>query len=225
MSADSAIIIFAKFPEEGKVKTRLAKDKGPYFATEFYRVCAEHIISEVKKLNNNNFTSYVYCYSNSQIEMISRWLGKELIVRSQIDGDLGERMSNSFNEVFQAGFLKAIIIGTDVPDINSDLINSAASKLDENDLVIGPSLDGGYYLLGMNRLVSEIFRDIQWSTSLVLQSTLNKIKSLELKAGLLEELIDIDTENDLLNWMKTCNDENNPIYKFVSEYHKQFKEN
>jgi glycosyltransferase A (GT-A) superfamily protein (DUF2064 family) len=77
----------------------------------------------------------------------------------------------------------------------------------------------------VNRLVSEIFQDIQWSTSLVLQSTLNKIKSLELKADLLEELIDIDTENDLLNWMNTCNDENNPIYKFVSEYHKQFKEN
>ncbi len=223
MRSDCAIIIFVKFPQEGMVKTRLAKDKGAFFATEFYRICTEHILSEIQKLSNNNFTSYIYCYSNSEVEMVSGWIGDGFIIKPQIDGDLGWRMSRSFSEVFLEGFSKALIIGTDVPDINSDLILNASLKLDENDFIIGPSSDGGYYLLGMNRLVSEIFQDINWSTSIVFQSTLNRINSLELKADLLDELIDVDTENALLNWMKTCNNVNNPVYKFVSEYHKQLK--
>jgi rSAM/selenodomain-associated transferase 1 len=223
MRADFAIIIFVKFPQEGKVKTRLAKDKGAYFATEFYRICAEHILSEIKKLNKNNFASYIYCYSNSEVEMVSGWIGREFIVKPQIDGDLGERMSKSFNEVFNEGFSKVLIIGTDVPDINSDLINNAASKLDENDFVIGPSSDGGYYLLGMNSLNTEIFHDLNWSTSFVLKNTLDKINSLKLKTNLLEELIDVDTKKDLNSWMKLCNDLNNPIYKFVSDYNKGLK--
>lgn len=223
MRADCAIIVFVKFPQKGKVKTRLAKDKGAYFATEFYRICAEHILSEIKKLNKDNFTSYIYCYSNSEVEMVSGWIGKEFIVKPQIDGDLGQRMSKSFNELFNEGFSKVLIIGTDVPDINSNLINNAALKLDENDIVIGPSSDGGYYLLGMNSLNTEIFHDLNWSTSLVLKNTLDKINSLKLKADLLEELIDVDTNNDLNSWMKLCNDLNNPIYKFVLDYNKGLK--
>jgi rSAM/selenodomain-associated transferase 1 len=221
MRADCALIIFVKFPQKGKVKTRLAKDMGAYFATEFYRICAEHILSEIKKLKEDNFTAYIYCYSNSEVEMVSGWVGKEFIVKAQIDGDLGERMSRSFNEMFQEGFSKALIIGTDVPDITSDLINTAALKLDKNDFVIGPSSDGGYYLLGMNRLITEIFRNINWSTSLVLQNTLDKIKSLQLKVDLLDELIDVDTKNDLINWMKIRSDLNNPIYQYLSDYYKK----
>ena len=223
MRADCAIIIFVKFPQKGKVKTRLAKDTGANFATEFYRICAEHILSEIKKLKKDNFSAYVYCDSNFELEKVAGWVGKEFIVKAQIDGDLGERMSRSFNEVFHEGFSKALIIGTDVPDINSDLINSAASKLDENDFVIGPSSDGGYYLLGMNRPITEIFQDFNWSTSLVLQNTLDKIKSLELKVDLLDELIDVDTKNDLKNWMKIRNDLNNPIYKYLSDHYKELK--
>ena len=223
MKADCALIIFVKFPQKGKVKTRLAKDMGAYFATEFYRICAEHIFSEIKKLKKENFTTYIYCYSNSEVEMVSGWVGKEFIVRAQIDGDLGERMSGSFKEVFHQGFSKALIIGTDVPDITSDLINSAALKLDENDFVIGPSSDGGYYLLGMNRLITEIFQNINWSTSLVLQNTLDKINSLGLKLDLLDELIDVDTKIDLHNWMKIGSDLNNPIYKYLSDYYIELK--
>jgi len=223
MRADCAIIVFVKFPQKGKVKTRLAKDMGEYFATEFYRICAEHILSEIKKLKKDNFTPYIYCHSNSEVEIVSGWVGKEFIVRAQIDGDLGERMFRSFKEVFHQGFSKALIIGTDIPDITSDLINGAALKLDENDFVVGPSSDGGYYLLGMNKPITEIFLDLNWSTSLVLKYTLDKIKSLKLKAGLLDELIDVDTKNDLSNWMKICNNLNNPIYKYVSDYYKGLK--
>jgi rSAM/selenodomain-associated transferase 1 len=223
MRADCAVIVFVKFPQKGKVKTRLAKDMGTNFATEFYRICAEHILSEIEKLQKENFTSHIYCYSDSEVEMVSGWVGKEFIVKPQISGDLGERMTMSFNEVFNEGFSKALIIGTDIPDINSDTINDAASKLDENDFVIGPSPDGGYYLLGMNKPITEIFHDLNWSTSFVLQNTLDKIKSLELKVDLLNELVDVDTKNDLSNWMKTCNDLNNPVYKYVSDYYKGLK--
>jgi rSAM/selenodomain-associated transferase 1 len=219
MSADCAVIIFAKFPQKGKVKTRLAKDKGEDFATEFYRICAENIFSEVLKLSKSIFTPIIFCYGKSEVEMVSGWAGKEFIVEPQIDGELGVRMSASFRKIFSKDFSKAVIIGTDVPDINSNLINAAAAKLDEHDIVIGPSYDGGYYLLGMKRLLPEIFKDIEWSTSLVLQKTLDKIKSLNLKVELLDELIDIDTEQELNNWMNSSIDLSNPVYKFVSNYH------
>jgi len=224
MRTDCALLIFVKFPQRGMVKTRLAKDTGAYFATEFYRICTEHILSETKKLKKENFTAYIYCYSNSEVEMVSGWVGKEFIVKAQIDGDLGERMSRSFNEIFHEGFSKVLIIGTDVPDITSDLINSAALKLDKSDFVIGPSSDGGYYLLGMNRPITEIFHEINWSTSIVLQNTLDKIKSLELKVDLIDELIDIDTKNDLINWMKIRSDLNNPVYKYLADYYKKLQQ-
>jgi rSAM/selenodomain-associated transferase 1 len=220
MSADCAVIIFAKYPQKGNVKTRLAKDRGEDFATEFYRTCAEHFFSEVLKLNNKIFTPIIFCYGKTEVEMVSGWTGKEFMVKPQIHGELGDRMSASFREIFSKDFSKAVIIGTDVPDINSNLINAAAAKLDEHDIVIGPSSDGGYYLLGMKRLLPEIFKDIEWSTSLVLQKTLDKIRLLNLTVGLLDELIDIDTEHDLNNWMNSCIDLNNPVYKFVLNYDK-----
>ena len=219
MSTKCAVIIFAKLPQKGKVKTRLAKDVGENFATAFYRACAEYIFSEIQNLSRKDFTPFIFCYGKSEVNRISRWAGKNFIVRPQIDGDLGERMSASFNEVFNEGFSRAVIIGTDVPDFRSDMIISTSSKLNNSDFVIGPSSDGGYYLLGMNKPFPELFKEIEWSTSLVLQTTVDIIKSSNLKIELLERLVDIDTEKDLRNWMNFCGDINNPVYKFVSDNH------
>jgi rSAM/selenodomain-associated transferase 1 len=220
MNSVCAVIIFAKAPEKGKVKTRLAQDTGEEFAAEFYKLCAEHTFSEILKLKSNNFTPFIYCSNESEIENVSNWAGQEFVVKPQVDSNLGERMKKSFDEIFSIGFTKAIIIGTDLPDVSKKMIESAASKLDEYDLVIGPATDGGYYLLGIKNLIPNIFDSIEWSTSKVLNTTMEKINSSGLKSYMLEEKIDIDTEKDLENWMRKCEDSENPVYIFVDKLYK-----
>lgn len=218
MSNECAIIIFAKFPEQGFVKTRLAKDLGEEFATEFYRVCAEHIFSEVLKINSNILKPFIFCVGETEVKKVYEWAEKKIKVIPQIDSDLGGRMSASFKKSFNQGYTKAIIIGTDIPDISTEIIEKAFSTLNDYDCVLGPSSDGGYYLLGMNDFYPEIFEGIEWSTSTVIQKTLEKITSLNLQSKLLNELIDVDTKKDLDNWMRSCIEFSNPVYKFVSNY-------
>ncbi|MBT8379420.1 MAG: TIGR04282 family arsenosugar biosynthesis glycosyltransferase [Ignavibacteria bacterium] len=218
MSNECAIIIFAKFPDKGFVKTRLAKDLGEEFATEFYRVCAEHIFSEVLKINSNTLKPFIFCVGEKEVKKVYEWAKKKFIVRPQIDSDLGRRMSVSFKKCFSEGYTKAIIIGTDIPDISTEIIEKAFSTLNNYDCVLGPSSDGGYYLLGMNNFYPEIFEGIEWSTSTVTQKTLEKINSLNLQSKLLNELIDVDTKKDLDKWVRSCIELTNPVYKFVSNY-------
>ena len=122
-------------------------------------------------------------------------------------------MKNAFEKVFSAGSQKVIIVGTDIPDLSKEVIIKAFELLDSNDVVIGPAKDGGYYLLGMKKMHTKLFDKIEYSTSSVLSETLLKIKELNLTYHLLPELRDIDTEEDLLNWLN--HDYSNPIKKNV----------
>jgi rSAM/selenodomain-associated transferase 1 len=221
MNPDCAVIAFVKFPHRGKVKTRLAKTTGEQFAAEFYKICAERIFSELLKLDAKEFTVFIYCSDKDDIELVSDWLENTFLVKPQINGNLGERMSVSFKDVFNEGYKKALIIGTDLPDLSADIINLAASKLSDYDFVVGPSSDGGYYLLGMRYFVPELFEEIEWSSPSVLESTIKKINALNKSFLLLDEKTDIDTENDLNNWMKSCNDTGNPVFRFLENLYRK----
>ena len=111
--------------------------------------------------------------------------------------DLGERMYNAFIEVFNAGYSNVIIIGTDCYSLNTQILNEGFDKLKTNDFVIGPALDGGYYLLGMNTLTETVFQNKQWSTSTVCADTISDIKNLQQSFYTTETLSDIDNETDL----------------------------
>ncbi len=202
-SLSESVIIFAKFPEEGKVKTRLAKTIGYEKATTIYKELAEHSFTEVKKLNT--VSRYLFFKNESNREKISKWVGLGFSFYLQSNGNLGEKMKNAFSKVFTKGSNKTIIIGSDLPDISKSLISKAFKDLDNNDIIIGPSKDGGYYLLGMNKFYPELFDNISWSTELVLKQTIAKVRSLSLKFTLLKELNDIDTIEDIVEWQNRSN--------------------
>jgi rSAM/selenodomain-associated transferase 1 len=129
----------------------------------------------------------------------------------QVEGDLGTRIEAAFNYVFRQGARKAVIVASDVPDLSAEIIEKAISALIGNDIVIGPTNDGGYYLLGMNRLHSDLFRDVTWSTTKVYDETLSIVEYLGLKVHCLRALDDIDTEEDLHRWLDASSKEGNPV--------------
>lgn len=204
----ASLIIFLRYPQIGKVKTRLAETTSNEFALHFYRECANKITAEIKKVSQIN--KYIFYSNKNEKEDVKNWLGKSLYYSSQDENDLGLRMKKSFQKVFSHGAEKVIIVGSDIPDLSNEIINDAINKLDQADVVIGPSKDGGYYLLGMKKMHNSLFEDIEFSTSSVLSQTISKIEKLGLRCSLLQELQDIDTENELIQWL---NNNSNSIIK------------
>ena len=202
-----ALIIFLRFPKTGQVKTRLAKTTSSEFAVKFYKTCSEKIITDVKKLSSIN--RFVFFSNKEENIQVKKWLGGKLFYSPQEGDDLGSRMKNAFEKVFSSGAEKAVLIGTDVPDLKNEIISEAFRLLTVNDVVLGPSEDGGYYLIGMKKMYPQFFENIEFSTSSVLQNTIKNIEKLNLSYQLLPRLKDIDTEEDLLQWL--ADKYNNPI--------------
>lgn len=186
------LLVFVKNPERGKVKTRLAATLGPDRALGVYKKLLSHTINAASQTNAVREVWYS-SFVDENDTIPPDFFDKKL----QPQGNLGAKMAYAFREGFENGFSKVVIIGSDCPGISSGLLEEAYRELDKHDLVIGPSKDGGYYLLGMNRYLPELFENIEWSTDRVLPVTLKRAKSLSLTVGLLAELNDIDTEEDL----------------------------
>ncbi|MDA2918083.1 TIGR04282 family arsenosugar biosynthesis glycosyltransferase [Desulfobacterota bacterium AH_259_B03_O07] len=165
-------------------------------AAEIYSFLAKSIIDKVIKSNSYNLTLF-FDPPNKKRDIIN-WLNNKNYELIPQDGDsLGNRMANAFDTVFSQGYNKAIIIGTDCMEISIDLISRAFQSLSKTEVVLGPSEDGGYYLIGLNKTIHEIFYGIQWSTKHVLHQTLNKLTRRNHEYQLLETLRDIDTIRDI----------------------------
>jgi uncharacterized protein len=196
------LLIFVRLPRNGKVKTRLAQSIGEQGATEFYRTCLEAVFREVRQLPEN-IGKYIF-FSEQPDEGEKTFLESNGFHHSVQEGEgLGQRLEKAFNKVFKEGAQKAVVVASDVPDLSEQIINEAIQALDENDIVIGPCFDGGYYLLGMKKLHQTLFSNISWSTDRVYPQTLDSAKKDELSIYQLQTLIDIDTETDLRKWLKT----------------------
>jgi len=194
----------------------LASSFGNEFALEFYKECSRHLFAEVLENQNDFFKPFLFCSEKDELNKMIGWAGSGFEYYYQEGTDLGERMSNAFNKVFTLGAKKAVIIGTDVPDISNNLITSSFKLLDEKDFVIGSSTDGGYYLLGMKNLNCDLFSGINWSTETVLDKTINRIDENNFSFAKLEQLHDIDDERSLKLWMNECTENyDNPVFKFV----------
>ncbi len=187
----NALIIFTRKPELGKVKTRLAKSVGDEKALEVYK----HLLLHSAEISSQVNAEKQVWYTNS-IEKKDIWNGKVFKKYTQADGDLGNKMNHAFFINFKNEFEKVVIMGTDLLDIDTNLIEKAFEHLDHHDVVIGPAEDGGYYLLGMNHFIPEVFEDVEWSTSKVLKQTLEKLKHKSVM--LLDEKNDIDYKEDAL---------------------------
>ncbi len=192
-TSKKALIIFTRNPELGKCKTRLAKTIGDKNALEVYKFLLNHTASISKEVKADRYVFYSENIKNEDL-----WDSGLFRKKLQKGDDLGERMANAFAELLEIGYEKVVIIGSDLLDLDADLVNTAFAQLDFNDSVIGPALDGGYYLLGLKNLYHNLFKNKAWGTSSVLKDTLNDLQSS--KIHLLKELNDIDTFEDMQHY-------------------------
>ena len=187
---EALVIVFVKNIKLGTVKTRLAKTIGDYGAFEVYSELVKITEIATSKLS---IDKRIY-FSNAIVE--SKW--GQHFKAVQNGEDLGERMLNAFKDGFEAGYKKIILIGSDLPDITEDHIKKGVDALDQSEVVFGPAEDGGYYLIGLSKLIPEIFINKPWSQSNLLKETLQELQSLDQKVITLDTLNDIDTYEDLI---------------------------
>ena len=192
-------IIFVKAPRPGFVKTRLAAAIGDEAACDAYRQLAETILAKLTPLPHVElrFTP------DDAEEEIKSWLRKDWAARPQGEGDLGQRMLRAFAEANGS----AIIIGSDCPCLELSDLEAAAEALQTHDAVLGPAVDGGYWLIGLNVPCPALFEGIEWSTDAVLKTSMSKAELQGLSVCQLRELSDVDTVEDWSGWR-----ESNPRY-------------
>jgi rSAM/selenodomain-associated transferase 1 len=189
---NTALIVFVRHPELGKVKTRLAKVIGDDKALSVYNLLLSHTRQITIPLNCRKFIYYT-----DQVIEHDTWTFPGYTKRQQFGEDLGARMSNAFKELFEQGFKRVMIIGSDCYQLQTAIVEQAIAGLADNDVVIGPTFDGGYYLLGSNRYIPELFMDKAWSTDQVINQTVATVNQLKLNYNLLGKLHDVDEAADL----------------------------
>lgn len=192
VGSKNLLLIFTRNPELGKAKTRLAKTVGDETALEIYKFLLERTKDVSSKVNADKAVYYSVKIRENDI-----WNPEVYQKHKQFGEDLGIRMLNAFKNGFEAGYEKVMIIGSDLYDLSEKNIEKAFIELDQNDVVIGPAEDGGYYLLGMNSLQENVFKNKEWGTASVRKDTLKDLTDKKVK--LLEFKNDIDVYEDILN--------------------------
>ena len=191
------LIIFTRYPEPGKTKTRLIPAVGPEGAADLHRQMSEHTLGWARKLRSISAVSLEVRYEGANAHSMQEWLGFDLLFAPQGEGDLGERMLRAFEEAFGAGIGRVILVGTDCPGLTKDLVQKAVAALANNDVVLGPAKDGGYYLIGLRKPIGQLFGQIPWGSGEVLKKTLQIAQALQLRVFLLEPLEDVDRPEDI----------------------------
>lgn len=193
---NKAILVFQKNLIAGRTKTRLAATIGNEKALFVYK---QLISITTNVLINLPFDKLIYYSEFIPLDIEDKEIetAAKTLVLVQHGNDLGARMLNSFSDQFKIGYSRLIIIGTDCPGLNSELLLNAFNALESHDIVIGPAADGGYYLLGMSKLYPELFEGVEWSTSKVYGQTVDIISKLGLSFSLMPVLRDLDNEDDL----------------------------
>ena len=195
------IILFTRFPQPGRVKTRMIDRLGPQGAAQLHTQMTEQVICQIQPaLQTGKIQLLIYYCGGSQQEMAD-WLGRNCTLCIQKGSDLGRRMKHAFAQTIQQGAERILLIGSDLPDINSDIITSGLKKLNSHDLVLGPTADGGYYLIGLRapgNTNTILFNSINWGTDQVLEQTLTQAEKGGLSYTLLPQLHDIDRPEDLV---------------------------
>lgn len=196
-TSEQALIIFVKNPILGEVKTRLARDIGEVAALEIYHQLLAHTAKESGPLLAR---VDIFLYFSDHIPLLlAGFAPQDFRYRQQVGDDLGQRMANAFADIFSAGYAQAVIIGSDCFELQMAHLAAAFAQIADakNDFVIGPALDGGYYLLAMRQLFAPIFVDKTWSSPTVLRDTLADILAQKLTIAFLPTLRDVDTAADL----------------------------
>ena len=190
------LIIFGRYPVPGRTKTRLIPALGQAGAADLQRRLTEDILETVRRFARPRKIDVEICFAGGSRQTMRRWLGSKETLSRQVPGNLGERMQSAFLNAFQRGAKRVVLLGTDIPQLNTDHLKQGFNALAETDVVIGPSTDGGYGLIGVNH-PADLFKGIRWSTDVVFSQTISLAKQQGLKVKILSPLNDIDTVEDL----------------------------
>lgn len=204
-TAQNYLIVFTRYPEPGKTKTRLIPALGAEGAAALQKQMTEHTLATIRQLQNShdfgeNSIVVDVRFAGGDTFLMQKWLGTTWHYTPQGVGDLGDRLVRAFSHAFEQGAHAAIAIGIDCPDISADLLNTAFRQLDTIDVVLGPANDGGYYLIGLSTLMPDLFQGIHWGTEIVLQQTLSRATEINRGVAQLQPLADVDRPEDLSIW-------------------------
>jgi hypothetical protein len=203
------LLLFTRYPEKGKTKTRLIGELGADGAALLHKKLTERVFMQADLLRQRSGIETVVYFSGGSSKKITSWLGPVHCVE-QMSGDLGQKMRAAFEHCFAGGAETAVLIGSDIPDISAELLQHAFNALLTKEVVIGPSRDGGYYLIGMTAraamscepgsmppLLSLLFDKMVWSTGKLFEDTIFRLESTGYETALLPTLRDIDIPADL----------------------------
>lgn len=191
---DDSLGLFAKYWQPGQVKTRLAKSIGEERAAAVY---CQFICALLERLDGCCKRRWLACTPSDQIGQFEGILPEGWQLESQVDGDLGQRMRSFFERRFAEGCRRIVLLGSDSPHVPRQYVRQAFDQLQSHDVVIGPTEDGGYWLIGVADCVPDIFETIPWSTPQVWSATVEAIHSAGLSHAVLPSWYDVDEQDDL----------------------------
>ena len=226
MNNPDALILFLKAPIAGEVKTRLQPELTTDEAITLYKAMVEDLLERLQK--SNNFELILSFTPATAEESLRNWFGDKFQYLAQTGDDLGQRLHHAFRWSFSQNFSRTVAIGSDIPRLRLSDIEKTFSLLKENQVVLGPCLDGGYYLIGLDKPRPALFRGINWSTHQVFAQTMAKIREEALTVSQLDPLPDVDTYRDVLNLWQFLGEsdtdltgEHERTYKILNELFRQ----
>jgi rSAM/selenodomain-associated transferase 2/rSAM/selenodomain-associated transferase 1 len=211
------LIIFTRYPEPGKVKTRLIPVLGKEGAASLHQAMTERTLMWAKSLSRKKPDLIEIWFEGGNRQRMEEWLGPEFNYFPQGGGDLGERMARAFQENFQRGKKEVVLVGADCPELTTFHGQAAFDALKNHDLVLGPTNDGGYYLIGLKRMVPKIFRSVAWGTDTVHHETQERAKNKGISVKNLNILHDVDVPQDLPFWERASNQSLSVIIPTLNE--------
>jgi rSAM/selenodomain-associated transferase 1 len=191
------LLVFARHPEEGRVKTRLARGIGKRRAWKVYRSLLRLTLYLARAQQAAGRGVRIWITPACRLARFRRVWGRRFVCHAQRGGDLGARLRKAFDRAWREGASRVVVIGSDCPGLTPGLLGAAFRALGRSDAVIGPARDGGYYLLGLSRPAPEVFERIPWGTDRVFQKTLGRLRRHGLACRTLRKLVDVDTARDL----------------------------
>ncbi len=197
-----ALILMTRIPIPGKTKTRLMEILSPKECAQIHKCFLLDIFNSFEYIKNDIDIFVTYTPENS-LDIIKDLIPNYIKCFPQHGEDLGERMSNGIKHILNKGYSKVILIGSDIPQIQPNHTKNAFLALDRSDIAIGPTVDGGYYLIGMKKIHEGIFNsNFKWGNKSVFEETIDLCNKLSLKVELCEKYVDIDTKEDLIEFRK-----------------------
>ncbi|MBD2020925.1 TIGR04283 family arsenosugar biosynthesis glycosyltransferase [Leptolyngbya sp. FACHB-36] len=196
------LIIFTRYPKPGTAKTRLIPALGAEGAADLHRQMTQHTLAQARSLRSARSITIEIRFTGGDAADMRAWLGDDISYEPQGEGDLGDRLTRAFDAALNQGSQSVVVVGTDCPYLDAALLDTAFDALQQRDLALGPAEDGGYYLIGLRKLVPELFVEIPWSTAEVWQRTVAIAQRLGLSLDLdgLPTLSDVDYPQDLPTW-------------------------